>query len=52
MKIKYLQSSTQLIEMGTIKILTDYPPGIISNIIRKYEKSGKSQLSVIKIDGP
>lgn len=32
--------------------LTDYPPGTISDLIRGYENSGKSQLSVVEIDGP
>ena len=32
--------------------LTDYPPGTISDLIRGYENSGKSQLSVVEINGP
>ena len=32
--------------------LTDYFPGVTSDLIRAYELSGKSQLSVMKVDGP
>ena len=32
--------------------LTDYPLGVTSDLIRAYELNGKSQLSVMKVEGP
>ena len=32
--------------------LTDYPPGVTADLISAYELNGKSQLSVMKVEGP
>ena len=32
--------------------LTDYIPGVTADLIRAYELNGKSQLSVMKVEGP
>ena len=32
--------------------LTDYTPGVTKDLVRAFEKTGKSQLSVIEVDGP
>ena len=32
--------------------LTDYDPGVTADLVKAYEVSGKSQLSVMKVDGP
>ena len=32
--------------------LTDYPYGVTSDLVTAFEKSGKSQLSVMEVDGP
>ena len=32
--------------------LTDYKPGVTADLISAYEKSGKSQISVLEVNGP
>ena len=32
--------------------LTDYEPGVIADLVRAFDSSGKSQLSVMEVDGP
>ena len=32
--------------------LTDYEPGVTADLVQAFESSGKSQLSVMKVDGP
>ena len=32
--------------------LTDYEPGVTSDLVRAFAQTGKSQLSVIEVDGP
>ena len=32
--------------------LTDYEPGVTADLVRAHARSGKSQLSVMKVDGP
>ncbi|MEE2999656.1 MAG: UTP--glucose-1-phosphate uridylyltransferase GalU [Pseudomonadota bacterium] len=32
--------------------LTDYEPGVVADLVHKFAKTGKSQLSVMQIDGP
>ena len=32
--------------------LTDYAPGVTADLVSRFEETGKSQLSVIEVDGP
>ena len=32
--------------------LTDYEPGVTANLVQAFMSSGKSQLSVMEVDGP